>query len=60
MVRPERFEAVEEPRLMRLESRYALPPTERRALGVVVPIPRKLLVESTVRKFAESRVLTPE
>ena len=30
---------------------------ERREPGVVVPIPKRLFVASTVRKFAESRVV---
>ncbi len=59
MVRPARFEAVEEAKLMRFESRYVLPPTERRDEGVVEPMPKKLLAASTVRKLAEETAVAP-
>ena len=36
------------------------PCTERVEPGVEVPMPKKLLVVSTERKLAESRVVTPE
>ena len=36
------------------------PCTERVEPGVVVPMPKTELVVSTVRKFAESRVVAPE
>ena len=36
------------------------PCTERGVPGVEVPMPKKLLVVSTVRKFAESSVVAPE
>lgn len=57
IVEVEREVGEEEPMVMRFESRYTLPPTERWAEGVVVAMPRKRLVVCTVRKFAESSVV---
>jgi len=38
------------------DTKFAAPWMERREPGVEVPMPRKLLVLSTARKLAESRV----
>src|SRR3989344_468324 len=52
--------AEDEANVMTLESRKVSPATEKVVAGVTVAIPRRRFVASTVRKFAESRVVAPE
>lgn len=54
-----RLAALDDEIVMRFESRYVLPPTERWEEGVEVAIPRKLFVASTLRKLAEESAVDP-